>query len=244
MRSNSASTFSRFLSGALTPIQAVGLIVPSTRLLTLSALPILVTCAVLAVAFYALMTGVWTLASTTFTGFFADYQTGLGWLMMVVAGFAFLFLSIHSLSLLTGLFASPLNDFLAEATEKQLGVKNIPGFGIGRLIRVFFLDLRKSVFTLAASLVFGLLLLLPGIGLIGLPGLALTYTLSFVTYPQSRREHGLIHSIRWVTGERLPESLGFGLMLTALFSIPVINLFALPVAVVAGTMLFVQCSKE
>jgi CysZ protein len=67
----------------------------------------------------------------------------------------------------------------------------------------------------------------------------LLMTFQYVSYAQTRRGHGLIESLKWILLH--PAScMSFGAVLTLLFSIPLISVFAIPVAVVGGTLLFAQ----
>lgn len=223
----------------VTPIQAVGVIFSSPKLLMWSVLPIAVTVVVLAVLFYALMAGVWTWALSTFTGYFASWTGTFAVVIEIVVALVFLYVSAFTLSTLTSLFASPFNDILAESTERHLGVTDIPPTTFGRLVRVFFLDLRKTLITLTLAVALALFMLIPVIGLLGLVGTSLLNTFTFVTYPQSRRETGVRESIAWIR-RNWAASLGFGFTLIFLFAIPVINLFAIPVSVVGGTLLWLK----
>jgi CysZ protein len=223
----------------MTPIQAVGVIFSSPKLLMWSVLPIAVTVVVLSLLFYALLAGVWKWALSSFTGYFASWSGAFGVVAEILAALAFLYVTVFTLSTLVSLFASPFNDLLAESTEKALGVLDVPPTTVGRLIRVFFLDLRKTVITLSLALMIALFMLVPVVGLLGLLGTAFLNTFTFVTYPQSRRETGVRDSIRWVR-DHWAVSLGFGFTLLFLFAIPVVNLFAIPVAVVGGTLLWTE----
>ena len=246
MPSNLASTSNRsdskldqFLNGIVTPIRAVGVIVSSPKLITWSAFPIFTMLVVLSVVFYCLMAGLWTWITTHFTGFFAGYHSALMAAVGVIAGLIFIYAVIQSLAILTSLVASPFNDFLAESAERELGVVNVPGFTFKRALRVFFLDLRKTCLSLILSLILSLCLLIPVVGIAAFIGIALLTTFTFITYPQSRRELGVWESFRWVRSE-FPSSMGFGLTSALMFTIPVINIFALPICVVGGTLLYLE----
>lgn len=241
MPSSLDSKFKDFLKGIVTPIRAVGVIFSSPKLLTLSALPILTTCIILALIFYALMAGLWTWITGYFTGFFADYQTGLMVAFAAIAAIMFIYVSINTVAILISFFSSPFNDILAEATERSMGVPEVPGFSAGRALRVLILDLRKTLLALIISLSLSIGLLIPFVGIAAFLAIALLNTFTFVTYPQSRRMLGVRDSFKWVM-RNVPTSLGFGLTTTFLFSIPVINLFALPISVVGGTLLFLDRS--
>ena len=86
-------------------------------------------------------------------------------------------------------------------------------------------------------------MLLPVANIVFFIGLVLLHTFTFITYPQSRREQGLLQSLLWIK-DHFYLSLGFGVMSFILFSIPVIDFFALPISVVGGTLLFCDTNKK
>jgi len=153
------------------------------------------------------------------------------------------FFAISFLTFLMSFLASPFNDLLAEKTERVIGMQDVPHWSAGRFIRVFWIDLRKSIITLFTALVFSLGMLVPVANIIFFIGLALLHTFTFITYPQSRREHGLFQSLIWIK-ENFFLSLGFGMSTLILFSIPIVDFFALPISVVGGTLLFCQLNKK
>jgi uncharacterized protein involved in cysteine biosynthesis len=230
-----------FLFGLMVPIRAVGVIFSRPKLLTLSLIPILATVVILALTFYAIMAGFGTFVRqwlmTSMHGMLADYSGGLSLVASGIAGLALIFFALNSLTFLASLIASPFNDTLAESTEHAIEVSDIPTQNLARLIRVFFLDLRKTIITLTLSIVFTIGMLIPVVGIVFFLGVALLNTFTFVTYPQSRRVHGVFDSIAWVR-KNLGLALGFGVITTLLFGFPVVNLFALPLSVVGGTMLY------
>jgi len=93
------------------------------------------------------------------------------------------------------------------------------------------------------GIIFSLGMLLPVANVIFFLGLALLNTFTFITYPQSRREHGLSESLQWIRNH-FWLSLGFGITTLLLFSIPLVDFFALPVSVVGGTILFFEASHS
>jgi CysZ protein len=237
-----AGAISQFILGLTTPLRAVALILFDPRLLTLSALPILLSCVFLAITFYALMAGAYTWLLHWFTifsnGWMAQFSEVVHFLISLIIIVVFILFSTNLVMILTTFIASPLNDFLAEATEGALHEPKIKK-SFFYLLKVFFLDLRKTIFTLIFTIFFGLGLLLPGVGMVFFLGVALLNTFTFVTYSQSRRAHGFRDSLRWIF-QNFWLALGFGITTTALFSVPPFNLFAIPLSVVGGTMLFLN----
>ena len=234
----SASRFKEFLDGFFSPLRVLRLLLEHPQLFILFILPIVLTVTAIAIAIYAVLVGAWTASQTLFhTWFGQSFAIGSG-ILATLAGLLLAYFFLISLNLLIQLAASPFNDLLAEGTEKALN-EPVPPFSILHLIHVFFLDLRKTVLNLGLTALFLVIGLIPFMGIISLLGLALVQTLSFVAYPQSRRRHGVMESVAWI--RRNPFlSLGFGLASLLLFSVPVINLFALPVSVMAGTLVYLK----
>ena len=224
------------------PLRAIPLITFNPTLLGLSMLPIACSIVTLSIVLYAIMAGVGTWLTSIMTGWLSHYSGAALVVVSIIIVMAFLFFTINSLTFITSLFASPFNDLLANATETALGETKIKQ-SFFHLVIVFFLDLRKTVLTVFFSILFGLGLLLPGVGILFIIGIAFLNTFTFITYPQSRRKHGVRESLSWMVEHRA-LSLGFGLATTLVFSIPVINLFALPLSVVGGTMLFLSPSYK
>jgi CysZ protein len=153
-------------------------------------------------------------------------------------------LAAISFSFFAGIVASPFNDFLAEAAEPFTDppLSKAPA-GLGGKIRAFVIDVIKT------SVVTGLQIILVLVGVIGfwlpvanlIPFAAAFWLLAFqfVSYPQTRRHEGLAESIRFL-GRHLFSTLGFGSAIGLLFAIPIISSFALPLAVVGGTLLYAR----
>ena len=230
--------FKNFLRGATTPVRALQTIFHHPRLIFISIFPMMVTAVAIALSIYAILTGAWSFGTAWFQSFTGQY-TGLatGVFAFIVGSFTF-YLLFHSIGILLSLLSSPFNDWLAEETERACGKERVTlSFRI--LFLVFLSDIRKSVLTLTASLGFWLLAFVPVLGLIAPLGFTLITTLTFISYPQSRRHLGIFECLLWIKSN-IFLSLGFGLTTTLLFGIPVINVFALPLAVVGGTLLFLE----
>ncbi|MBC7397046.1 MAG: EI24 domain-containing protein [Bdellovibrionales bacterium] len=242
MPSNLDSRFNRFVRGATVPFRALETIFEHPRLILLSLLPVFVTIVLVAGVIYACLAGAWAEGLNLFQNQFGTYSWLLGGLFVVLAGLFLLYFLFHTLSLLISLVASPFNDILSEGTETALGSK-LPALGFKDIVRVFFLDIRKTIFSLIFAGILALTSFIPLFGLLSLIGFAFIHTLTFVTYPQSRRKHGLRMSLAWIK-IHWEASLGFGLMSLVIFGIPVINIFALPLSVVGGTLLYLENEKS
>lgn len=192
---------------------------------------------------YALMAGLWGFVHSAVLAAVGAYSGLIFSLAAILILGAISIFAVTFLTFLMTLLSSPFNDVLAEQTERSLGVSNVPHWSVGRAFRVFWIDLRKTTVTLFTGLIFSLGLLIPVAHIISFLGLALLNTFTFITYPQSRREHGLCESIQWIRNN-IYISLGFGITTLILFSIPVVDFFALPISVVGGTLLFIESTKK
>lgn len=237
MHSPLASRFKAFARGFFTPLRSLKMILDHPKLLSLSLGPVIATIVVFSFLIYGALAGAWSFVHSTFLAAVSDYSGILFIVAALLVLSAVFFFASSLLTFLMGLISSPLNDFLAEHTERALGFPNVPGFSVGRVLRVFWIDFRKTIVSVFAGLVFGLGMLLPVANFVFITGLALLNTFTFITYPQSRREQGLRKSFQWIR-QNLFASLGFGFATVILFSIPLVGFFALPLSVVGGTLLY------
>jgi CysZ protein len=235
----SDSKFKEFAAGFLSPLRALALLPDHPKLFGLFVLPMLITVSVVAVAIYGILIGTWsavqgillTWLGSSFSGIASGVVAALAALML--AYFAILFLN-----LLIEFVASPFNDFLSEAVEGAVKTssRDTPS---APMVSVIWLDFRKTILISALTLLLLVLSLIPLGQIAVIPALALLRTLTFITYPQNRRGHGIFESVGWI-GANFPRALGFGLASLILFSTPVINLFALPLSVIAGTLVYLK----
>lgn len=239
MHSISDSRFKDFLEGFTSPLRALRLLLQQPRLMGLFILPMLITLVSLSLAIYAILTGVWTAVQ----GMLATWlgATGASWgagALSLLTALLITYFALSSLNVLIQLVASPFNDILAEHTEKALGLQPSEE-GVLHLLTVFLIDLRKTA--LALALTVGLLIwgTLPVLGLLSFVGMAFVQAFTFLSYPQSRRRMGLKHSVLWMFAHPA-RSLGLGLASLILYNIPVLNLFALPICVMAGTLTYLK----
>lgn len=243
MPSTLVSKFNEFFTGATIPLRALILILHHPKLLSLSLAPILITILVFALMIYLMLTGVWSLAHSSYLAFVGDYSGVAFAVLSLLVISALGFFSVSLLTFLMSLCASPFNDVLAEKTEIKIGLTDAPSWTAGRFIRTLWIDLRKSVVSIFSAVVFGLGMLVPVANILFFVGLALLNTFTFITYPQSRRQQGLIQSLVWIRSNFF-LSLGFGIVTLLLFSIPVVDLLILPISVVGGTMLYAESLKD
>lgn len=224
--------------GFTTPLRAINLAMDHPKLFALSIAPMAVTLIVLSCLIYALLAGAWGASHLFFNQMVGSYANALsGVTVFFVAVFA-LYFSFNILNLLLALFSSPFNDFLAEATERACGEVATPHHFLD-LFRVFALDLRKTILAFALVILMTLISFAPLIGFFSFVGFSFIQAFTFITYPQSRRKHGIVDSLRWIKNNGM-TSFGFGLVTLLLFGIPFLNIFALPLSVIGGTLLYLR----
>ncbi len=228
---------SRFLFGLTSPFQAVRLILKNPKLLTLSIIPALIALGL----FMGTLYGWWAWWIPLLGVWSAGVQHGLGaWIVGLgaIGSFALiLIVFLYALPIIIGLTASPFQFYLSQITEKVLlgEAANEAAFSW----RMFFEDIRITLVTLVTGLVAWIVFWVPILGWIAYPFLLMLLAFDFLYYPMARRGMNLVQCVTWI-GAHLPETLGLGLALTIGFGIPGINILLIPVAVVAGTLVYLR----
>lgn len=230
------------LRGLSIPFRALTLLFATPRLRRLAIACALVTGLTLSgVAF-----GAWRLAD----GLSAALVTGeSGWQHAAAVGLSFvLFLLFFVVGSLTApnLLLAPLQDPISEATEAACGDFEPAPFSLVGLVRGTAVSLQHTL-TRLAFMALGIvalfpLNLVPVVGSVVYFGLSSTWTMFWIAVehlsnPMARH----LRPFREVVSalrKRLPLALGFGAALWVLLWVPILNFFLMPVAVIAGTLLF------
>lgn len=141
-------------------------------------------------------------------------------------------------SIAASLFASPFNDFLAEATERYATppLAAVPALAWRKKLRLVWLDLGKTAAAAIASLAAILFSWIPLLNLIAMAAAFLLMTFQYISYPQTRRGLSIGQGALFIW-RHLYASLGFGAILSILFAIPLLSILIMPLAVVGGTLL-------
>ncbi len=239
--------FSSLIYGLTLPYTALRLILSKKRLMAWSALPIALTLTLSILGTGAL--------KTWLTGLGMQWLAGRGYAPDSFAVHAALFflkivlfvLAAVSFSFIAGIVASPFNDFLAESAEPFTDPPLPPApAGLRDKLRAFLIDLVKTI--VITTIQIGLVLIgvvgfwLPGLNLIPFAAAFWLLAFQFVTYPQTRRFERFGESLRFL-GRHLFATLGFGATIGFLFAIPIVSSFALPLAVVGGTLLYARAKE-
>jgi CysZ protein len=226
-----------FYHGLTNPLQAARAISKSLKLFTLAILPLTVS---LALTFWSgtaiqgiiqgLTGSLLTWLGLSLTGWVGGLVAGLATLIAILLG-AVLFTAVASL------VATPFNDFLAEAAEPLAGLESVPTPSLRLRLKLIWIDVLKTAAALLVLVTATALSWVPILNLFGFTLAALAIAFQYITYPQTRRGHGLRKSLGFIT-KNLASCFGFGLSYGFLFSIPVFSAFVIPLAVVGGTLLF------
>jgi CysZ protein len=227
--------------GLSLPFRALALIFSTGKLFVLSLLCAVVTGATLA----ALLVFLWPVAahlgdrwvgSGGVTGAFGTALAVLLYAVMVVIG----------LLTLPNLVLAPLQDPLSEATEVKLGGFTAPPFSVQHTVRGTVTSLKHTISRLALMLLgFAVLLPLnfvPAAGSVLYGVLSALWTMwwiaaEYLSGPMARHLRPFREVLRAMR-DRPWLAMGMGAALYVVLWVPVLNCFLVPLAVVAGTLLF------
>ena len=165
----------------------------------------------------------------------------LWFLLVILFGMAVFF----SFNLLANFIAAPLNGLLAEKvqlhlTGKELGITNL-GSILASIPRSIGREISKLTYYLPRILILLILTLIPGINVIT-PWLWVLLTawmmvIQYVDYPMDNNGISFRKMKRSLSQQRLLH-LGFGGGVSLLLMLPVVNFFAMPIAVAGATALY------
>jgi len=229
------------LRGAAYPLRAAGLVLSVPRLRRLAALCASITLLIFGVWAWAL----WAFLPRLLGALWPHPDGAVGWLWeltLVVSGALAWLVGAATLPLLA---LAPLEDTLVAATESAVGAPPAPPSGITDAARQAVSALARTAVRVMLLLVGqALLLVLQLLVPAGAPvwagaGVLWTALFAFAEYldPPLARRGGSFAEVRQVLARRTALALGFGLAVTVLLWVPLLNLFLLPLAVVAGTLL-------
>ena len=249
------------ITGATYPFRALLTFIRNPRLWQYIAIPILVNL-VVAIALYSglLLFGFHIVEDVTLDvsrwldNLIANLPAWLGFLDYATVGLSFLLRLLLILVLLvaTGflltqfgvLLGAPWYGQLSEQLEKVCtGKVEIVEVSIWRDIgRAILFELKKLVLIAVVGIPLFLLNFIVGIGTLGstIGSLILTITivcLDFLDSPLERRRLPFRQKLGLVF-RSLPASASFGVVCLGLISIPLLNLFTIPICVASGTLFF------
>lgn len=185
-----------------------------------------------------------------------EMPSWLGWLESLIwflFGIVILVVVYYSFTLVANLISAPFNSFLAEKTELLLtGVKPAVNESIPvQIRRAIGSELRKLLYIMSRMIPLAIISLI----LMFIP--AINAAVPFIWFAFSAwllaneyldytlGNHGLMFpQVRQFAKQRRSGSLGFGSAVTLATSIPILNLFVMPAAVVGGTHFVVATRNQ
>jgi CysZ protein len=172
----------------------------------------------------------------------------LAWLLWLIMLAVFLIAYGYTFNAVTNLLAAPFYGLLAERTEQLLTGQDLPPEPLHHQVpRVFAREIHKLIYFLGRGIfVLLVMLMLSFIPLINLavPVIAALWgawcmAIQYVDYPADNHRLPFVR-LRQRLRSPLAPSLGFGGLVLAASTLPIINLFAMPAAVTGGTVLWLE----
>jgi CysZ protein len=225
------------------PFRAIALVRGSRRLLLLSALAALVTF----IALVALVVVLGMYTDDLMRQILGEPQTWYGRIgFLALWALSFLLLLVVGANTVPLILLAPLQDPLSEATEVECGDFRPPPFRVHAFLRgagvALWHNIARVGLLLAGHALLFLLSFLPGIGAVLWTVLAAAWTMGWlaVEYLDAAmaRHFYRFRQVRRAVLERPWLCMGFGAAVYVLLWVPVLNFFFIPLAVVAGTLLF------
>ncbi|WOJ98629.1 sulfate transporter CysZ [Congregibacter brevis] len=177
-----------------------------------------------------------------------EWLSFLEWILWPIIGLTVALVTGYLFTAVALLIASPFNALLAEKAEELITGQPVQGLeGLGAALmsvpRGIFRELAKLVYYLPMALMVLIISFIPAVNAIA-PLLwlflgAWMMSLQFVDYPMDNHQFSF-KDVRIAVADRRLSSLGFGGMVAALASIPIVNFFVVPAAVVGATILYVE----
>ena len=172
-----------------------------------------------------------------------EWLQWLRWLLWSIVLLALLLVSFFSFALLASLIAAPFNGMLAEAVEQSM-TGQARGSDASLLAEIFGSlahEFRKLGYFALRGIVL-LIFLIPPLTLIAPLVFAVfgawMFALEYLDYPMSNRGLRFAEMRARLAGRRW-MSFGFGLAVTALFLVPLLNFLVMPAAVIGATRMSV-----
>jgi CysZ protein len=226
------------LYGLALPYEALRLVLATRVLLFWSLLPLVVTL----VLYIYVLGGLQEWAAAQLQAYFLawgwDAEGWALWLVSVASGVLLVLAGALTFTFVSTIIASPFNDILAEKTEAVATppLPRVANPGLRAQLRLVWIDLAKSVAATAAGVVALLVSLVPLLNVVSAVAVCLLVCFQYTSYPQTRRQEGIARGLGFLVSHAWACT-GFGAAITVLYAIPFVSSFALPLAVVGGTLL-------
>lgn len=201
---------------------------------------------------FIILTSVLVVMFSDVMNFLLDYVPSwlhfMAWMIWFVFGLAILILYGMSFTFITNLVAAPFNGLLAEKIQKAHGVNMPDQESITSLvIRTLWREVVKITYFVAYGLLVALVLFLlsfiPFINFI-VPALAFIWSswciaIQYLDYAADNYQQEFSH-LRKTALKPTFHTFSFGGTVSLLTMIPFVNIFVMPVAVAAGTQLWIK----
>ena len=177
-----------------------------------------------------------------------DWLDFITWILWPLIGLTVSLITGYLFTIVALIIASPFNALLAEKAEELITgkpVDSLEGLGAALLAmpRGVMREIYKLLYYVPMALFVLLLTIIPGVNAIS-PVLwfllgAWMMSIQYMDYPMDNHQLSFADVKEAVRGRRL-SSMGFGGMVALCTSIPVVNFFVVPAAVVGATLLWCE----
>ncbi len=167
------------------------------------------------------------------------------WIALILLRLLILLAGVLTFSFVSGIAASPFNDFLAEKTERfaHPPLSSPSRKSLKEKLALIGMDLLRTLAATVAALAAIALSWVPVVGILAFCLAFLLMAFQYISYPQTRRGQGIRAGL-WFLWKHSYACLGFGAALSVLFAIPIVSSLSIPLAVVGGTLLVARANGE
>ncbi|MGQ9550582.1 MAG: EI24 domain-containing protein [Roseiflexus sp.] len=234
-------------AGAVYPLRALGVLRRQPALWKYIIVPVFLNVLVGAMLYVGLLFAGFRSIDAWIAGL-PEWATVIAWLLRGLLVVVLLIAIGYLLVRFGVVIGSPFYSRLSERLEEERsGVAfDSPPPTVGNVIRdiarAVLFEIKKLILALIIGAPILLLNLIPGVGtvLATAGGIALGATISCLDFfdpPLERRRLRFREKLEFIR-QGLPATAGFGLICLGLVSIPLINLFAVPLCITAGTLFY------
>jgi uncharacterized protein involved in cysteine biosynthesis len=227
--------------GLMLPYAALRLILATRVLLFWSMLPVVLTLVLYVYVIGALQDRAMALLTGIFQGWGWSPEGWALWAASILTRLVLILVGAVTFTFASTMAASPFNDILAERTEPVASppLPPVRTKGLSQQMRLVWIDLVKTIAATVAGIVAILFSWVPLVNVVAFVAVCLLVCFQYTSYPQTRRQERLGAGLRFLFRHGWACT-GFGAAVTFLFSVPFVSSFALPLAVVGGTLLFAR----
>ncbi|VAW52292.1 Sulfate transporter, CysZ-type [hydrothermal vent metagenome] len=180
-----------------------------------------------------------------------DWLDWLEWLILPLFAITLFFIVFYTFTIIANLIAAPFNSLLSAKIEAMLTGRKPGDINSDNFIKLIFRttksEIQKILYAIKWFIPLIIITIIPGVNIVA-PFLWILFTawffaLEYNDYPLANR--GLFfEDVTSYNRENRMRSLGLGSAVFILTSIPIINFFAMPVAVAGATKLTVKLTEK